>query len=63
MCDIGEKLSNTMKREFMEEALDSQGLSEEEYNNYKSRISSLFNDGIEVIHIDFLTKTNSILNN
>lgn len=48
MCDPGEKLSNTMKREFMEEALNSDEMSRDDYEVYKNKLTEFFNGGIEV---------------
>lgn len=49
MCDPGEKLSTTMKREFMEEALNSNNLSPKQLEEYKVKLANLFQDGIEVL--------------
>ena len=49
MCDPGEKLSTTMKREFMEEALNSNSLSDDQLEEYKIKLANLFQNGIEVI--------------
>jgi ADP-ribose pyrophosphatase len=49
MCDPGEKISNTMKREFMEEALNSNEISDEELTEFKSKLSTFFSEGVEVI--------------
>lgn len=48
MCDAGEKLSATMKREFMEEALNSNNLSDEQLEEYKVKLANVFQNGIEV---------------
>ena len=49
MCDPGEKISNTMKREFMEEALNSNEVSVEELADFKNKLSLFFSEGVEVI--------------
>jgi hypothetical protein len=49
MCDPGEIISNTMKREFMEEALNSNEISDEELTDFKSKLSTFFSEGVEVI--------------
>lgn len=54
MCDPGEKLSNTMKREFMEEALNSDSMNPEQLEEYKTKLNNLFKEGIEV-SCDYLT--------
>jgi ADP-ribose pyrophosphatase len=51
MCDPGEKISNTMKREFMEEALNSNDITEDELNDFKNKLSLFFGEGVEVILI------------
>ena len=48
MCDPGEKLSNTMKREFMEEALNSDDIAKEELEIYKNNLATFFSEGVEV---------------
>lgn len=48
MCDPGEKISTTMKREFMEEALNSDHLTRDELDEYKNTLAKLFQDGFEV---------------
>lgn len=58
MCDPGEKLSTTMKREFMEEALNSNSLSDDQLEEYKIKLANLFQNGIEVILLTFLTELN-----
>ena len=50
MCDPGEKVSQTLKREFMEEATDSLGLSESERKKIDEHLSDLFENGQEVIN-------------
>lgn len=66
MCDPGEKLSTTMKREFMEEALNSKNLANEQLNEYKTKLANLFQEGIEVntsILAKFLTFNFSFYSN
>ena len=48
MCDAGEKVSTTLKREFMEEALNSEEMSPEDLEKYKGALSKFFNEGVEV---------------
>ncbi|KAJ9574155.1 hypothetical protein L9F63_008411 [Diploptera punctata] len=48
MVDPGEKVTSTLKREFMEEALNSLECSESEREKSKSMIEKFFNDGYEV---------------
>ena len=48
MCDPGEKISSTMRREFMEEALNSNQMNEEELDHYKKKIEDVFKNGVEV---------------
>ncbi|RMZ94618.1 ADP-ribose mitochondrial [Brachionus plicatilis] len=48
MCDPGEKISQTLKREFMEEALDSQNMNEKEREKYYNKLSDLFKNGTEI---------------
>jgi hypothetical protein len=48
MCDPGEKVSNTMRREFMEEALSSDTMSGMELIEYKNQLNKFFAEGVEV---------------
>jgi len=48
MCDPGEKVSNTMRREFMEEALSSDTMSRMELVEYKNQLNKFFSEGVEV---------------
>ena len=48
MCDPGEKVSNTMRREFMEEALSSDTMSRMELIEYKNQLNKFFAEGVEV---------------
>lgn len=50
MCDPGEKVSNTMKREFMEEALNSEEMSPDQLNQYKTKLAAFFKEGVEVLY-------------
>ncbi len=49
MCDPGEKVSNTMRREFMEEALSSDTMTRLELIEYKNQLNEFFSEGVEVI--------------
>jgi hypothetical protein len=49
MCDPGEKVSNTMRREFMEEALSSDTMTRMELIEYKNQLNEFFSEGVEVI--------------
>ncbi len=48
MCDPGELVSNTMKREFMEEALNSDEMSPQELKDYGQKLMSIFSEGVQV---------------
>lgn len=48
MCDPGERISQTLKREFMEEALDSTNFNEEKKKEYQNRLHDLFKNGTEI---------------
>ena len=48
MCDPGEKISQTLKREFMEEATDSTGKNEINRHQIEEHLNSLFENGVEV---------------
>lgn len=48
MVDAGEVVSTTVKREFFEEALNSQQLSEEKKRELESRLQDFFSKGVEV---------------
>ena len=48
MCDPGEKVSVTLKREFMEEATDALGSNKASREQIEEHLSSLFENGIEV---------------
>lgn len=49
MCDPGEKISQTLKREFMEEATDSLGANKSNLKEIDNHLSSFFEKGVEVI--------------
>ena len=48
MVDPGEKVSTTVKREFMEEALDSTGTAQENLGELKAMVEKFFDNGEEV---------------
>lgn len=48
MVDPGEKVSETLKREFMEEALNSLETSEEQCKKDEEMIKSFFSNGVEI---------------
>lgn len=48
MVDPGEKVSVTLRREFMEEALDSTQASEDEVKRMEAMVKDFFAKGIEV---------------
>ncbi len=48
MCDAGELISNTMKREFMEEALNSDEMTPEEFKQYEEKLKDIFANGKEI---------------
>ncbi len=48
MCDPGEKVSTTLKREFMEEALNSEEITKEEKDHFKRLLGNFFNGGQEI---------------
>lgn len=48
MCDPGEKISQTLKREFMEEATDCLGQNQSERQQIENHLNSLFENGVEV---------------
>lgn len=48
MCDPGEKISQTLKREFMEEATDSTGKNKAKLNEIENHLSLFFENGVEV---------------
>lgn len=48
MVDPGEKVSTTVKREFMEEALDSTGTAKENIGQLKEMVEKFFDNGEEV---------------
>jgi hypothetical protein len=50
MCDPGEKIQKTLKREFMEEAIDSLGKNKANLDVFEAHLNDFFeNSGIEVI--------------
>jgi ADP-ribose pyrophosphatase len=51
MVDPGEKVSVTLKREFMEEALNSEELSEAKRNELHEKLKELFDNGVEVCQV------------
>ena len=48
MVDPGEKVNATVKREFMEEAMDSTGTAKDNVEELKSIVNDFFDDGDEV---------------
>lgn len=48
MCDPGEKISQTLKREFMEEATDSTGKNLSTKEQIEEHLNELFENGIEI---------------
>eukprot|EP00300_Choanocystis_sp_HF-7_P029770 c3736_g1_i1.p1 GENE.c3736_g1_i1~~c3736_g1_i1.p1 ORF type:complete len:328 (-),score=43.16 c3736_g1_i1:108-1091(-) len=48
MVDAGEQVSETLKREFGEEAMSNQGLSPEELEEWREQLNDLFHSGIEI---------------
>ena len=42
MCDPGEKISTTLKREFMEEATDCLGTNESQRNQIEEHLKEFF---------------------
>jgi ADP-ribose pyrophosphatase len=48
MCDPGEKISQTLKREFMEEATDCLGSNQDSREQIEHHLTSLFENGVEV---------------
>ena len=48
MVDPGERVATTVKREFMEEALDSTGAAKDNIEEIKTMVNDFFNDGDEV---------------
>ena len=49
MCDPGENVSTTLKREFMEEATDCLGSNESVRQNIEQHLKEFFSKGQEVI--------------
>ena len=48
MVDPGEKVSTTVKREFMEEALDSTGSAKDNIDQIQNMVNDFFEQGDEV---------------
>ena len=48
MCDPGEKISQTLKREFMEEATDCLGANKEKREQMERHLKDFFENGTEV---------------
>jgi hypothetical protein len=48
MCDPGEHISNTLKREFMEEAADSHGMTDKDRLEVEEHLKVFFENGTEV---------------
>ena len=59
MVDPGEHVSLTLKREFLEEAMDSENMSPEEQKEVEAQINKHFSQGIEVhvLSVKGLTKS------
>jgi ADP-ribose pyrophosphatase len=49
MCDPGENISTTLKREFMEEATDCLGSNEKSRKEIEEYLKDFFSKGTEVI--------------
>ena len=47
MVDPGEKITQTLKREFMEEATNSNELTDDQKDEIKKNLDKLFKDGKE----------------
>lgn len=56
MCDPGEKISQTLKREFMEEATDCLGKNKSDRESIENHLSELFENGVEVFLKYYLTR-------
>ena len=48
MVDPGEKVTTTVKREFMEEALDSTGSAKDNINEIQKMVDDFFDSGDEI---------------
>lgn len=48
MCDPGEKISQTLKREFMEEATDCLGSNQENRERIEQHLNAFFEKGTEI---------------
>ena len=48
MCDPGERVSVTLKREFMEEALNSEEMTDEEKTHFQKLLGEFFEGGKEI---------------
>ena len=48
MCDPGEKISQTLKREFMEEATDCLGQNQSSREEIEEHLRDFFENGYEV---------------
>ena len=48
MCDPGEQISQTLKREFMEEAADSHGMTDKDRLEVEEHLKVFFENGTEV---------------
>lgn len=57
MCDPGEKVSQTLLREFLEEALDSLGKNNSNKEEIENYLKSFFESGIEVCKNHLTTTT------
>ena len=49
MCDPGEKVSVTLKREFMEEATDCLGKNQTDRQRIEEHLNAFFENGTEVL--------------
>lgn len=56
MCDPGEKVSVTLKREFMEEATDCLGKNQTDRKRIEEHLNAFFEKGTEVLKLIFLQK-------
>jgi len=61
MCDPGEQISQTLKREFMEEAADSHGMTDKDRLEVEEHLKVFFENGTEV-NINIYLVYNSFFN-
>jgi len=63
MCDPGEQISQTLKREFMEEAADSHGMTDKDRLEVEEHLKVFDNAWMETIAYNFHDENDTVFKN